>query len=95
MKIRTVTVAFTALLCMCVMPLCAQEAYNNFLKFKIDLYNAESKEAIQNYIEVYRKKIEASNLNEEEKLTLFTLLTVEQTDMADKANAKQNGLCAY
>ena len=47
MKIRTVTAVFTALLCMCVVPLCAQEAYNNFLKFKIDLYNAESKKAIQ------------------------------------------------
>ena len=92
MKIRTVTAVFTVLLCMCVMPLCAQEAYNNFLQFKIDLYNAESKEAIQSHIEAYRKKIEASNLTEEEKLTLFTLLTVEQTDMADKANAKQNYL---
>ena len=76
MKIRTVTAVFTVLLCMCVMPLCAQEAYNNFLKFKIDLYNAESKKAIQSHIEAYRKNIEASNLNEEEKLTLFTLLAV-------------------
>ena len=90
MKIRTVMTVFTALLCMCVVPLCAQEAYNDFLKFKIGFYNAESKEAIQSHIEEYRKNIETSNLNEEEKLTLFTLLAVEQTDMAGKANAKQN-----
>lgn len=89
MKIRTITLA--ALL-FSVAPLCAHKAYDDFLKFKIDLYNAESREAIKSHIEEYRKNIEVANLNEEEKLTLFTLLTVEQSDMAGKANAKQNYL---
>ena len=90
MKIRTVAAAFAALLFICVIPLCAQEAYNDFLKFKIGFYNAESKEGIQTQLAAYRKNIEASNLSEEEKLTIFTLLTVEQTGMAGKANAKHN-----
>ncbi len=88
MKIRTAA-AVAALLSVCAVPLCAQAAYNDFLTFKLALYTAEDRAAIQHQIDEYQTKIEAAGYSEEEKLTLRTLLTVERADLTGKADAKQ------
>ena len=90
MQKRMITLAI--LFCIGGLRIYAQDIYNDFLKFKVAFYNTESREGIPDKIEAQRKKIEASALSEEEKLTLSSLLIVEHTDMTGKANAKQNYL---
>ena len=92
MQIRKRILLLTVL-CFCIYGAgFSQEVYNDFLQFKIRLYNTERQAEREARIERYRKKIEAAGLSEEETLTLLLLLAVEQADMTDKSRAKEKYL---
>lgn len=89
MQIRKGMLLFT-ILCFCIGSAgFSQEIYNDFLQFKMRLYNIESQTERQAQCEKYRTKIETAGLSGEETLMLLSLLTIEQADMTDKSRAKE------
>lgn len=89
MQIRKGMLLFT-ILCFCIGNAgFSQETYNDFLQFKMRLYNTESQTERQAQCEKYRTKIETAGLSVEETLTLLSLLTIEQADMTDKSRTKE------
>ena len=68
----------------------SQEIYDNFYKFKAELYNTPS-EKMATAIGEYRNKIEKMQISEEEKLTLQNFLVLEEINLLnrDKNNKKK------
>lgn len=68
----------------------SQEIYDNFYKFKAELYNTPSEKTAA-AIDEYRNKIEKMQISEEEKLTLQNFLVLEKINLLnrDKNNKKK------
>ena len=68
----------------------SQEIYDNFYKFKAELYNTPSEKAAA-AIDEYGNKIEKMQISEEEKLTLQNFLVLEEINLLnrDKNNKKK------
>ena len=68
----------------------SQEIYDNFYKFKAELYNTPS-EKMAAAIDEHRNKIEKMQISEEEKLTLQNFLVLEEINLLnrDKNNKKK------
>lgn len=68
----------------------SQEIYDNFYKFKAELYNTPSEKAAA-AIDEHRNKIEKMQISEEEKLTLQNFLVLEEINLLnrDKNNKKK------
>ena len=69
----------------------SQEIYDNFYKFKAELYNTPSEKTAA-AIDEYGNKIEKMQISEEEKLTLQNFLVLEEINILnrDKNNKKKN-----
>ena len=68
----------------------SQEIYDNFYKFKAELYNTPSEKTAA-AIDEYGNKIEKMQISEEEKLTLQNFLVLEEINLLnrDKNNKKK------
>ncbi|MGP1455131.1 MAG: hypothetical protein ACTTJ7_05140 [Treponema sp.] len=80
---------------LCSMPFFAQEIYDDFLHFKVELYNAESEQAMQTKLSDYKQKLDSARLTEEAAVTLRTLFTLEQALFEKDANGKKNAKDTY
>ena len=81
--------------CLLHPPLFAQEIYNDFLRFKVDIYNAENEQSIQTKLAGYKKKLETARLSDEESITVHTLFVLEQAVFEKDANGKKNAKNTY
>lgn len=61
----------------------AQDVYDDFYKFKSELYNKGEKE-FEDFIKTYRNQIENKNLSEEESLTIQNFLVIEELTRLNK-----------
>ena len=61
----------------------SQEIYDNFYKFKAELYNTPSEKTAA-AIDEYRNKIEKMQISEEEKLTLQNFLVLEKINLLNR-----------
>ncbi|UTC66715.1 MULTISPECIES: hypothetical protein [unclassified Treponema] len=68
--------------------LSSQEIYDNFYKFKAELYNTAS-EKMEISIAEYREKTEKMQISEEEKLTLENFLVLEELNVLNRDNSNK------
>lgn len=61
----------------------SQKIYDDFYKFKAELYNTEI-ETIQNSLENYKNKIAAGSLTPEEQITLKNFITLEEINVLSR-----------
>lgn len=66
----------------------SQEIYDNFYKFKAELYNT-ALEKMEASIAEYREKTEKMQISEEEKLTLENFLILEEVNILNRDNSNK------
>ncbi|UTC64494.1 hypothetical protein E4O00_12095 [Treponema sp. OMZ 788] len=66
----------------------SQEIYDNFYKFKAELYNT-ALEKMEASIAEYREKTQKMQISEEEKLTLQNFLILEEVNLLNKDNSNK------